>query len=261
MAKLYSPAPPKTSGANMICLRALPATQLFVDRHFHLKPIAHLLGASPLLGVVLVDRHRARIFDLRLGELTEREDLFHPLPRRGRSDGFAGYDGGHAQRRVEDETRQHFKNVAEALKDLLEKGVFEKWILACQDAHLSAARAAAAFLCQSGADRSLSCRRGAHYSRRDSHTTRSRLWSGGKAIAAASLVEPGAGPGAQQRARRYRTAPRLALARTGRSADSSAGRKPAGARRRMFRMRTHRRPPRQLLSGLWPGHAGNCRCR
>ena len=115
----------------------LPGTQLFVDRHFHLKPIAHLLGAFPLLDVVLVDRHRARIFDLRLGELTEREDLFHPLSRRGRSDGFAGYDGGHAQRRVEDEARQHFKNVAEALKTLLEKGVFEKWILACQDAQLS----------------------------------------------------------------------------------------------------------------------------
>jgi peptide subunit release factor 1 (eRF1) len=115
----------------------LPGTQLFVDRHFHLKPMAHLLGASPLVGVVLIDRHRARIFDLRLGELTEREDLFHPLPRRGRGDGFAGYDGGHAQRRVEDETRQHFKNVAEALKDFLERGVFEKWILACQDAQFS----------------------------------------------------------------------------------------------------------------------------
>jgi peptide subunit release factor 1 (eRF1) len=116
---------------------SLPSTQLFIDRHFHLKPIAHLLGASPLLGVVLVDRHRARIFDLRLGELTEREDLFQPLSRKGRSDGYAGYDGGHAQRRVEDETRQHFKHVAELLKDLLEKGVFEKWILACPDTHLA----------------------------------------------------------------------------------------------------------------------------
>ena len=116
---------------------ALGSTQLFVDRHFHLKPLAHLLGASPLLGVVLVDRHRARIFDLRLGELTEREDLFHPQTRRGRSDGYAGYDGGHAQRRVEDEARAHFKNVAETLKDLLDKGVFERWILACQDAHRS----------------------------------------------------------------------------------------------------------------------------
>jgi peptide subunit release factor 1 (eRF1) len=115
----------------------LPGTELSIDRHFHLKPLAHLLAASPLLGVVLVDRHRARIFDLRLGELTEREDLFHPVPRRGRSDGYAGYDGGHAQRRVEDETRHHFKNVAESVKELLEKGVFEKWILACQDAHRS----------------------------------------------------------------------------------------------------------------------------
>lgn len=114
---------------------SLPSTQLFVNRHFHLKPIAHLLGASPLLGVVLVDRHRARIFDLRLGELTERKDLFQPLSRKGRSDGYAGYDGGHAQRRVEDETRQHFKHVAESLKDLLERGVFEKWILACPDSH------------------------------------------------------------------------------------------------------------------------------
>jgi len=113
----------------------LPGTQLFVDRHFHLRPVAHLLGASPLLAIVLLDKHRARIFDLRLGELTEREDLFHPLPRRGRSDGFAGYEGGHAQRRVEDEIRQHFKNIAENLKELMERGLFEKWILACQDAH------------------------------------------------------------------------------------------------------------------------------
>ena len=113
----------------------LPGTQLFVDRHFHLKPLAHLLGAFPRLGVALVDRHRARLFDLRLGELTEREDLFHPLSRRGRSDGFAGYDGGHAQRRVEDEARHHFKNVAEVLQDRLEKGIFEKWILGGSDTH------------------------------------------------------------------------------------------------------------------------------
>lgn len=113
----------------------LPGTHLFVDRHFHLKPVAHLLGASPLLAIVLVDKHRARIFDLRLGELTEREDLFHPLPRRGRSDGFAGYEGGHAQRRVEDEVRQHFKTIAENLRDLMEHRLFERWILACQDSH------------------------------------------------------------------------------------------------------------------------------
>ena len=115
----------------------LSSTQLLVDRHFHLKPLAHLLGAFPTLGVVLLDRHRARLFDLRLGELTERMDFFHPLPRRGRSDGFAGYDGGHAERRVADEARQHFKFVADVIKDALEKGMFERWILGCQEIHWS----------------------------------------------------------------------------------------------------------------------------
>ncbi len=115
----------------------LGSTQIFVGRHFHLKPLVYLLAASPRLGVVLVDRHRARIFEFCQGELVERDDLFHPLTRRGRSDGFAGYDGGHAQRRVEDEVRHHFKNVSATVKRLLDQGVFERWILACQDAHLA----------------------------------------------------------------------------------------------------------------------------
>lgn len=113
----------------------LGGTHLSWNRHFYLKPLAQLLGAFPSLGVVLVDRQRARLFDLRLGELTEREGFFHPLPRRGRSDGFAGYDGGHAERRVADEARQHFKLVAEVLKNALEKHAFEKWILGCQETH------------------------------------------------------------------------------------------------------------------------------
>jgi peptide subunit release factor 1 (eRF1) len=120
----------------------LSGTQLLLNRHFHLKPLAQLLGAFPSLGIVLIDRHRARLFDLRLGELTERMDFFHPLTRRGRGDGFGGYDAGHAQRRVADEARQHFKFIAEFLKDALgrgdkDKGMFEKWILGCQDVHWS----------------------------------------------------------------------------------------------------------------------------
>ena len=113
----------------------LGATQLLLDRRFHLKPLVHLLGAFPSLGIVLLDRHRARLFELRLGELYEREGFFHPLPRRGRSDGFAGYDGGHAERRVADEVRQHFKQVAEVLKNGLEKHAFENWVLGCQETH------------------------------------------------------------------------------------------------------------------------------
>jgi peptide subunit release factor 1 (eRF1) len=111
----------------------LPETRIFVNRRFHLQPLASLLGAQPHLCVALVDRHRARFFDLRLDELQERESLFHALPRRGRSDGYAGYDGGHSERRVKDEVLHHFKQVSEHLREALEKGIFENVIIGCHE--------------------------------------------------------------------------------------------------------------------------------
>ncbi len=111
----------------------LPSTQLTVNRRFRLKPLAMLLGAEPKLSVVLLDRQRARFFDLRLDELVECEALFHSLPRRGRSDGYGGYDGGHSERRVNDEVLHHFKTVAQRLKDEAERGVWENLIVGCLD--------------------------------------------------------------------------------------------------------------------------------
>ena len=113
----------------------LPGTQLFVNRRFHLKPLALLLGAQPRVAVALVSRQRARLFDFRLDELKEREGLFHAVPRRSRSDGFNGYDAGHAERRVDDEAMHHFKYVAQRLKEEADKGGWEKLILGCQDNH------------------------------------------------------------------------------------------------------------------------------
>lgn len=112
----------------------LPGTQLSVDRRFRLKPLAMLLGAQPKLNVVLVDRQHARFFALRLDEISEQEAMFHSLPRRGRSDGYAGYDGGHSERRVNDEALHHLRFVAQRMKDEAEKGVWEKVIVGCLDA-------------------------------------------------------------------------------------------------------------------------------
>jgi peptide subunit release factor 1 (eRF1) len=112
----------------------LPGTQLFVNRQFHLRPLALLLGAQPRLWVALIDRQKARFFDLRLDELKERDGMFRTPPtRQGRGDGYAGYDGGHAQRRVNDEAMHHFKGVAEHLSAALEKGMFEKLIIGCHE--------------------------------------------------------------------------------------------------------------------------------
>jgi peptide subunit release factor 1 (eRF1) len=107
----------------------LPASQLFVGQRFRLKPLAALLGAQPKLGVVLLDRQRARLFELRLDELAEQTSMFHRLPRP--TSGYSGYDAGHAERRVADEAMHHFRFVAERLKDLAERGVWDKLIVGC----------------------------------------------------------------------------------------------------------------------------------
>ncbi len=113
----------------------LAKTELFVNRRFHLKQLAVLLGGQPRLWVAFVDRHRARFFDLHLDEVKEQEALFGPPPRRGRGDGFAGYDAGHAERSANDEALHHFKSVAELLKQGIERGAFDQFIVGCQDTH------------------------------------------------------------------------------------------------------------------------------
>jgi peptide subunit release factor 1 (eRF1) len=113
----------------------LEKTQLSVSRRFHLKELAELLGSQPRLWVVFLDRHRARFFDLHLEEVNELEALFHALPRRGRSDGFAGYDAGHAERSVNDDALHHFKNVAGVLKLGVERGAFDGLVIGCQEIH------------------------------------------------------------------------------------------------------------------------------
>jgi len=114
----------------------LPGTQLFVNRRFHLKPLAALLGAQPNLCVLLVDRQRGRFFELRLDELKERGDLFRSLPR-SRSDGYGGYNAGHVERRVANEAMQHYKQISDRLKEELERGTWEKLVVACHDTNWS----------------------------------------------------------------------------------------------------------------------------
>jgi peptide subunit release factor 1 (eRF1) len=113
----------------------LGATQAFVDRRrFRLQPLAHLLGAQPILCVALVDRQRARLFDLRLDDLRERDGLFKAMPRR-RTDGYAGYDAGHVDRQIAHSTQQHLKAVGERLREEVNKGLWEKLIIGCHDLH------------------------------------------------------------------------------------------------------------------------------
>ncbi len=108
-------------------------THIYLQSRFQLKPLAALLGAQPALCVVMVDRQRARFFDLRLDVLRENGAIVHMLPRSASSYGYNGYEAGHAERRVAEEALQHFKAVSERLRANLEKGTWERLIVGCHD--------------------------------------------------------------------------------------------------------------------------------
>jgi peptide subunit release factor 1 (eRF1) len=111
----------------------LPKTQVILNQRFHLKPLAALMREGRKTLIVLADRTKARTFELTNGELTEQQDFFNELTRRGKSDGFAGYDGGHAERRVMNEAAQHFKLIGDYLKDRYERGGFDQLLIGCHD--------------------------------------------------------------------------------------------------------------------------------
>lgn len=111
----------------------LGATHIYLQPRFQLKPLAAFLGAQPALCVAVVDRQRARFFDLRLDHLRERGAIVHMLSRTASSYGFNGYEAGHAERRVAEEALQHFKAVSERLRTDLERGVWERLIVGCHD--------------------------------------------------------------------------------------------------------------------------------
>jgi peptide subunit release factor 1 (eRF1) len=111
----------------------LGSTCVYLQSRFQLKPLAALLGAHPALCVAVVDRQRARLFDLRLDDLRERGAIVHMLSRSASSYGYNGYEAGHAERRVAEDALQHFKAVAERLRTDFEKGTWERLIVGCHD--------------------------------------------------------------------------------------------------------------------------------
>ncbi|HMK28234.1 MAG TPA: hypothetical protein VK473_01025 [Terriglobales bacterium] len=111
----------------------LPGTVLHVNTRFHLRPLAAMQDALCTVYIALVERSRARLFQMQEGEIREREDFIAALSRRGRSDGFLGYDAGHADRRVENEALSHLKRVADRLLELHQKRGCEQVIFGCRE--------------------------------------------------------------------------------------------------------------------------------
>ncbi len=111
----------------------LDRSHLVINDRFHLKPLARLVEAFPRACVLLADREIARFFTIRAGEIQEAGEIRTTTPRKARSDGFAGYDAGHAERHVDNEARKHFKAVSERLQGLHQSAGCERFLVGCRE--------------------------------------------------------------------------------------------------------------------------------
>ncbi len=112
----------------------LGRSQITVNSRFHLRPLVDAKSGLPRTCIALVNRKKARIFELYDTGITQKMDLeFGPSPAVPRSDGFQGYEAGHRERHVENTTMQHFKMFAESLLLLCNKEKLEALLIGCQD--------------------------------------------------------------------------------------------------------------------------------
>ena len=111
----------------------LPKTNLMLNQRFHLKPLAAVFDGMHHACVALVDRSKARVFEITDGMIVEKLDFINELTRRGRSDGWGGYDAGHIERRIANETMQHFKVVSDAITSHFQSGGCDKLLIGCHD--------------------------------------------------------------------------------------------------------------------------------
>jgi peptide subunit release factor 1 (eRF1) len=111
----------------------LPSTRLIVNQRFHLTPITGLNDVMGKVSIALIDRTKARLFELQMNEIREVADLINEITRRGRSDGFLGFDAGHVERRVDNEIAAHYRRVGERLMEMYGNGAAEYLILGCHD--------------------------------------------------------------------------------------------------------------------------------
>ncbi len=109
-------------------------SQIRVNSRFHLRPLVDANSGLPRACIALVNRKKARIFELQETEITQKPDLeFGPSPAVPRSDGFQGYEAGHRERHVENMVMQHFKMFAESLLMLAHREKFDALLIGCQD--------------------------------------------------------------------------------------------------------------------------------
>jgi peptide subunit release factor 1 (eRF1) len=98
----------------------------------YLRPLTEAMDEYERYGVALVDREKARVFTAYLGEIEEHRDILSPEKRKyyRAASKDTNLSQPNLQRREDEHTLWHLKEVAAALEQLAARNAFDRLILA-----------------------------------------------------------------------------------------------------------------------------------
>ena len=95
---------------------------LVVDYSAHIRPLARILDQYRRVCTLLVDRNRARIFEIFMGEIEEQSAIFSEVPPKVREAGWYGLSEKRIERHIDFHLDNHLKKVGDlALRHFQEK--------------------------------------------------------------------------------------------------------------------------------------------
>jgi len=104
--------------------RRLP-NRLVQDQSPYIRPLTVILDQHPRFCVVVVDRERARIFEVCLGEIEETTEVLGDVPDQVRFGGWKGYEEKRVARSIEDKVHRHYRQTAEKTLDVFRRDRFD----------------------------------------------------------------------------------------------------------------------------------------
>lgn len=107
-------------------LRPLPSG-IFIERNLHLAPLIKMLDEYERYCVAVVDKEKAKIFSVYLGQIEELKNIFTRFPGKHKQGGWAQ---ARFQRHIRDHLNRHLKKVNSILFDFFRKEDFDRIILA-----------------------------------------------------------------------------------------------------------------------------------
>jgi len=105
-----------------------PPARLLQEATFYVRPLAGLLDEYRPILLALVDRRRARLFNLRLAQVTERSVPPDDVPGKVREGGWQGYAESSIRGHIEEHVHRHFERVAARMLDIFREDGFE-WLV------------------------------------------------------------------------------------------------------------------------------------